>query len=129
MIDKDILDQIKAGAKVRVTERVILDLSLQRKGAKIAVKSSKQEKKDIKERVSTFEGLVIARKHGSEAGATFTVRSTVASVGMEKVYPIHSPTIKKVEILTSPNKPKRSKIYFIRDLSAKGIRRKLKTAK
>lgn len=127
MIDKDILDKIKAGAKVRVTERVILDLSLQRKGAKIAVKSSKQEKKDIKERVSTFEGLVIARKHGSEAGATFTVRSTVAGVGMEKVYPIHSPTIKKVEILTSPNKPKRSKIYFIRDLSAKGIRKKLKT--
>ncbi|OGE84680.1 MAG: hypothetical protein A3B23_00845 [Candidatus Colwellbacteria bacterium RIFCSPLOWO2_01_FULL_48_10] len=124
MIDKAILDKIKAGARVRVVERVLMDLSEERKGAKVAVKSTKAEKV-IKERVSTFEGLVIARKHGNEAGATFTVRATVAGVGMEKVYPINAPTINKVDILSSPKKVGRSKLYYLRDLSARNIRRKM----
>ena len=61
-----------------------------------------------------FEGLVIARKHGSEPGATFTVRAIVAGVGVEKVYPVHSPAIVKVEIVSSPKKVHRSKLYFVR---------------
>ncbi len=104
MIDKELLPKIKSGATVRVFERI-------------------KEKEG--ERISRFEGLVIARKHGSEAGASFTVRATVAAVGVEKVFPIHSPLISKVEILKSPKKVSRSKLYYVRDISKKEIRQKL----
>ena len=124
MIPKEILEKIKPGARVRVTERVTVDLSAtEEKGAKKAVKS--KEAKAQKERVSVFEGLVLARKHGSEPGATFTVRATVAAVGMEKIYPIYSPAIIKVDILSSPKKVSRAKLYYLRGLSPKGIRQKL----
>ncbi len=72
-----------------------------------------------------FEGLVIARKHGSEAGASFTVRSIVAGVGVEKVYPIHSPAIVKLEVVSAPKKVGRSKLYFVRTMSGSRIRQKL----
>jgi len=74
---------------------------------------------------SVFEGLVIARKHGSESGATVTVRAIVAGVGVEKTFPIHSPTITKVDILSSPKKIHRSKLYFVRSISGSRIRQKL----
>ena len=72
-----------------------------------------------------FEGLVIARKHGSEQGATFTVRAIVAGVGVEKVYPLHSPAIVKLEIVSAPRKVRRSKLYFVRGISGTRIRQKL----
>lgn len=72
-----------------------------------------------------FEGLVIARKHGSEAGATFTVRTTLAGVGVEKVYPIHSPAIVKAEVVSSPKKVHRSKLYFVRKFSGAKTRQRL----
>src|SRR3989344_2235396 len=74
---------------------------------------------------SVFEGLVIARKHGSESGATVTVRAIVAGVGVEKTFPIHSPTITKEDILSSPKKIHRSKLYFVRSISGSRIRQKL----
>lgn len=86
-----------------------------RPGAKVKVYEGK----------TPFEGLVIARKHGSEPGATFTMRAMVAGVGVEKVYPIHSPTIVKAEIVSSPKKVHRSKLYFVRNISGTQIRRKL----
>ena len=97
MINSDIMKKIKAGAKVRVHEKA----------------------------GGFFEGLVLGRKHGLEPGATFTVRATVAGVGVEKVYPLHSPMINKVDIISSPRKVRRSKIYFIRGLSQKRIQEKL----
>lgn len=96
MITPEVAAKIKAGAKVKVHE----------KGA-------------------TFSGIVIAHKHGSEIGATFTVRGVVAAVGVEKVYPLHSPAITKVEIVSSPKKVGRSKLYYIRTLPATRIRQKL----
>lgn len=72
-----------------------------------------------------FEGIVLARKHGKEAGATFTVRGEVAGVGVEKVYPIYTPTIKKVDILKEPKKVRRSKLYFLRKLPVRKIKQKL----
>ena len=72
-----------------------------------------------------FEGIVLARKHGKEAGGPFTVRGEVAGVKMEKVYPIYTPTIKKVDILKEPKRVRRSKLYFLRNLSVKKIRQKL----
>ena len=97
------MQKIKPGATVRVFERV---------------------KEGDKERVSRFEGLILARKHGSEAGATFTVRTTIAGVGVEKVFPIHSPVIEKVEIIHTPRKVSRSKLYYVRSLSRKRVREK-----
>ncbi len=126
MISKEILAKIKPGARVRVTERVLIDMTVEEGGggAKKAVNKLK-EAKAVKERISVFEGIVLARKHGNEPGATFTVRATVAGVGMEKNYPIHSPVISKIEILTSPKKVSRAKLYYLRDLAPKGIRQKL----
>jgi large subunit ribosomal protein L19 len=72
-----------------------------------------------------FEGLVIARKHGSESGATFTVRTILAGVGVEKIYPLHSPAILKVEVVSSPKKVHRSKLYFVRKISGTKIRKRL----
>ena len=77
-----------------------------------------------KERTTRFEGLVIARKHGNEAGGSFTVRATIAGVGVEKNFPIYSPSISKVEIISSPKKVHRAKLYYVRDLSKRNIRRK-----
>ena len=86
-----------------------------RPGAKVRVYEGK----------TPFEGVVLARKHGSEAGATFTVRTVVAGVGVERVYPVHSPSIQKVQIVSSPKKVHRSKLYFVRGISATRIRKKL----
>ena len=108
MIPQEILSQIKSGATIRVWEAI---------------------KEGEKERLSKFEGLVLARKHGNEPGATFTVRTTLGGVGVEKVYPIHSPRIKKVEILSSPRKVRRAKLYYVRELSKRQIRQKLGTGK
>jgi large subunit ribosomal protein L19 len=104
MINEKILEKIKPGAKVRVWEIV---------------------KEKGKERQSPFEGIVIARKHGKEKGATFTVRALMQEVGVEKIYPIYSPTIAKVDIISSPKKVKRAKLYYIRNISKKKIREKL----
>lgn len=107
MISNEILAKIKSGATVRVYEKV---------------------KEGDKERIAQFTGLVLARKHGSETGATFTVRAVVAGVGVEKIYPLHSPLIEKVTILNSPKKVSRSKLYYLRSRSAAEIRQKLGTA-
>jgi large subunit ribosomal protein L19 len=108
MIHESVLPKIKAGATVRVWETV---------------------KEGDKTRESRFEGVVIARKHGSEAGASFTVRATLAGEGVEKLFPLHSPNISKVEVISSPKKVSRSKIYYIRDISRKQLRRKTAVAK
>jgi|SRR3989344_3754362 len=107
MISEAVLSKIKPGATVRVFEKV---------------------KEGDKERIAQFSGLVLARKHGSEVGATFTVRTTLAGVGVEKVFPIHSPLIEKVEVLNSPRKVSRAKLYYLRDLSRKQVRQKVGTS-
>ena len=99
MIDLETLKKIRPGAQVKVYEGK-----------------------------TPFSGLVIARKHGSEAGATFTVRGILAGVGVEKVYPIHSPAIVKVEVTSSPKKVHKSKLYFVRNISAAKIRERLGTS-
>jgi large subunit ribosomal protein L19 len=82
-------------------------------------------KEGEKTRLQAFEGLVIAKKHGSEGGATFTVRRIVGGYGVERVFPLYSPNIDKIEILKS-SKVRRSKLYYVREKAAKEIRRKMK---
>jgi large subunit ribosomal protein L19 len=98
MIADDIRSQIMTGAKVRVFEG---------------------------KAKSPFTGVVIATKHGKEAGATFTVRSMVGGVAVEKVLPFQSPNITKVEIASAPKNVHRSKLYFIRKMSGSMIRKRL----
>ena len=84
-----------------------------------------------KTRLQAFEGLVIARKHGREAGATFTVRRVSSGIGVEKIFPLYSPVIDKIEVVTR-SKVRRAKLYHIRESAAKEISRQmrnLRTAK
>lgn len=82
-------------------------------------------KEGDKSRLQAFEGLVLARKHGKEPGATFTVRKVAAGVGVERVFPLYSPTIEKIEVV-SRSKARRAKLYYIRDKAAREIRKKMK---
>lgn len=95
---------VKAGDTVRVHQKI------QDKG---------------KTRIQVFEGLVLARKHGNEAGATFTVRKVVDGIGVEKVFPLYSPLIDKIEI-TRRSKVRRSKLYYIREKVAREIKRQMR---
>jgi len=79
----------------------------------------------VQDKFGSFKGMVITRKHGQETGATFIIRAVVGGVGVEKIYPIHSPNIIKVKILSSPKKVHRAKLYFLRKLSKKKIRQKI----
>jgi large subunit ribosomal protein L19 len=76
-----------------------------------------------KEKIQAFEGVVIARKHGKEIGATITVRKVISGIGVERIFPLHSPTIEKIEILKR-GKVRRAKLYYLR--KAKGKKAKLK---
>jgi len=72
------------------------------------------------ERIQIYEGLVIAFKN-SKVGKTFTVRKNSYGVGVERVFPIHSPRIAKVEVVR-PGKVRRAKLYYIRDKIGKGAK-------
>lgn len=81
-----------------------------------------------KTRLQAFEGLVLARKHGNEAGGTFTVRKVASGVGVEKIFPLYSPMIDKIEIVKRA-KMRRAKLYYIRDKVARDVRRQLRKMK
>ena len=68
---------------------------------------------------------VLARKHGDEPGATFTVRKVVDGIGVEKIFPLYSPLIDKIEILRR-SKVRRAKLYYIREKVAREIKRQMR---
>jgi large subunit ribosomal protein L19 len=94
----------KAGDKIRVYSRI---------------------KEGEKERIQVFEGVVIRKRKGT-TGATFTVRKVSYGVGVEKIFPFHSPTIDKVEVV-SRGKVRRARLYYLRQLKGKAARLKEKT--
>jgi len=96
--------EIKAGQTVRVHQRI---------------------KEGTKERIQPFEGLVIAAKHGRGINGTFTVRKISEGIGVERVYPLHSPTIDKIEVLKTA-KVRRAKLYYMRERFGKRARMKSK---
>ena len=82
-------------------------------------------KEGDKTRLQAFEGLILSRKHGDEAGATFTVRKVVDGVGVERIFPLYSPVIDEIEIVRR-SKVRRSKLYFVREKATKEIRRQMR---
>ncbi len=105
---------------IKMEERVALGL---RSGDTIRV--WQKIKEGEKSRLQAFEGLVLARKHGDEAGATFTVRRTIDGVGVERIFPLYSPMIDEIEIVRR-SKVHRSKLYFVREKAAKEIKRQMR---
>jgi len=105
---------------VNIEKRAKLDI---RSGDTIRVWSKIQEKG--KTRLQAFEGLVLARKHGAEPGATITVRKVASGIGVERIFPLYSPLIDKIEIVKRA-KTRRAKLYYIRDKATKEIRKKMK---
>ena len=104
-----------------IDERKALDM---RSGDTVRVWSKIQEKG--KTRLQAFEGLVLARKHGTEAGATLTVRKVSNGVGVERIFPLYSPSIDSIEVIKR-SKNRRSKLYYIRTKAAKEIIKKMKS--
>lgn len=90
------------------------------------IKVVQKVKEGDKTRLQTFEGLVIAMKHGKGITGTFTVRKVSAGVGVERIYPIHSPIIDKIEIVRRAQRVRRAKLYYIRDKAAREMRKKMK---
>lgn len=89
------------------------------------VKIYQKLKEGDKTRVQPFEGIVIAKKHGAGISGTITVRKVSAGIGIEKIIPIHSPAVDKIEVLRHA-KVRRAKLYYIRQKAAKEVRRKMK---
>ena len=87
------------------------------------VKVSIKVREGAKERIQIFEGLVIAAKHGTGLEGTFTVRKESFGIGVERVFPLHSPRIVKIERIKQ-SKTRRSKLYYMRELSGKNARLK-----
>lgn len=80
-----------------------------------------------KSRLQAFEGTVLARKHGTEAGATFTVRKIASGVGVERIFPLYSPMVDKIEVVRK-SRARRSKLYYIRTKAVKDVRRKMRSS-
>ncbi len=89
--------------------------------------SSKIVDEKGKARLQAFEGIVLARKHGAEIGATFTVRKVASGVGVERIFPLYSPMVDKIEI-TKRSRARRSKLYYVRTKAVKDVRRKMRSS-
>jgi large subunit ribosomal protein L19 len=99
-------------------EMIRLDITDFRPGdtVKVHVKIREGEK----ERIQVFQGVVISKRGGS-ANAAFTVRKVSYGVGVERVFPLHSPIIDKIELVTR-GRVRRAKIYYLRKLRGKAAR-------
>ncbi len=109
------------------TTGVSADIKTIRPGQTVKVYQKIREtnsKGEEKERIQIFEGLILARKHGNEPGATITVRKISEGVGVEKIFPLHSPNISKIEVVKEAI-VRRAKIYYART-SKKKLKEKKK---
>jgi large subunit ribosomal protein L19 len=119
-----------AGNKISTIKWSPVDIDARKKldfkaGDTISVVSKIPEEKG-KFRLQTFEGIVLARKHGTEPGATFTVRKIASGIGVERIFPLYSPMIDKIEVVKK-SRARRSKLYYIRNKAIKDVRNKMRS--
>ena len=114
---------LKSFTKANVEERKKIDI---KSGDTIRVHIKITEKN--KTRIQIFEGVVLSRKHGNEPGATITVRKVSNGYGIEKIFPLFSPNIDKIEIVKK-GRVRKSKLYYLRDKVSREIRRQMRRAK
>lgn len=105
---KDLPD-IRPGDTIRVYQKI--------------KETPKKKGQEVKERIQVFEGLVLAKKHGKGITSTITVRRVISGIGVERIFPLHSPIIDRIEIVKR-GKVRRAKLYYLR--KAKGRKAKLK---
>ncbi len=108
--------------KILTREQMRVDMPLFRAGDMIKVHV--RIKEGDKERIQVFQGHVL-RRRGAGLGSTFTVRKVSYGVGVERIFPLHSPIIDKIE-LVSEGRVRRSRIYYLRALRGKAARIKEK---
>ena len=96
-IEKQALPTIKPGMTIKVHQQI-----------------SEKGPKGDKTRIQVFEGIVLAHKHGQEKGSTITVRKISDGIGVEKIFPLNSPTVVKIELVKQA-KVKQAKAYYLRD--------------
>src|ERR1700740_1217181 len=87
---------------------------------KVNVRLQEGEGEKVKERIQAFEGVVISKK-GRASSATFTVRRVSFGTGVERIFPLHSPTISSIEVVSKGN-VRRARLYYLRDLRGKAAR-------
>ncbi len=87
---------------------------------RVNVRLQEGEGEKVKERLQAFEGVVISKK-GRASGATFTVRRVSFGVGIERIFPLHSPSISSIEVV-GKGKVRRARLYYLRDLKGKAAR-------
>ena len=108
---------LKTGDVVRVWQNIV--------ELKTGKAANKKEVTTKNVRKQAFEGTILAVKHGTEAGATFTVRKVSSGVGVEKIFPLYSPNIDEIEVLRR-TRTRRSKLYFIRRKAAHDVKRAMR---
>ena len=108
---------LKSGDVVRVWQKI--------EELKKVKQANKKESLQKNVRRQAFEGTVLAVKHGTEAGATFTVRKISSGVGVERIFPLYSPLIDQVEVLRR-TRTRRAKLYFIRRKAARDVKRAMR---
>jgi large subunit ribosomal protein L19 len=105
---------------IRQIEREMVRLDLPAFATGDTVKVHVKIKEGEKERIQAFQGVVIS-KRGGGTGATFTVRKVSYGIGVERIFPLHSPVIDKIDVVTR-GRVRRSKIYYLRKLRGKAAR-------
>ena len=108
--------------KIKQLEREMIRLDLPDFAPGDTVKVHVKIKEGEKERIQVFQGVVISKRKGM-AGASFTVRKVSYGVGVERIFPLHSPVIDRLEIITK-GRVRRAKIYYLRKLRGKAARLK-----
>jgi len=116
------LPDVRVGDTVKVYQKI--SESAKAKNGKKATSGKATDKKEG-ERIQTFEGIVLALKHGRGISGTLTVRKIISGVGVERIFPLHLPSIEKIEIV-SRNKVRRAKLYYLRNVSGKKAKLKRK---
>ncbi len=106
--------------RIQQIEREMMRLDLPDFSAGDTVKVHVKIKEGEKERIQVFQGVVISKRGGGTT-ATFTVRKVSYGIGVERIFPLHSPVIDKVEVVTF-GRVRRSKIYYLRKLRGKAAR-------